>query len=111
MTGPFTEQALVLETPPGLVVITGCAHPGIVRMLEVVKAQYDRPIYMVLGGFHLVTAPADEIAAIVQRFRALGVRKVGATHCTGDTAIAAFRRVYGDDYVPMGVGRVITVNH
>jgi 7,8-dihydropterin-6-yl-methyl-4-(beta-D-ribofuranosyl)aminobenzene 5'-phosphate synthase len=38
----------------------------------------------------------------------MGVEKVGATHCTGDAAIDAFRDEYGEDFVPLGVGRVLT---
>lgn len=49
----FYEQALLLETHKGLVIITGCAHPGIVHLLEVAQQRLKKPIYLVLGGFHL----------------------------------------------------------
>jgi 7,8-dihydropterin-6-yl-methyl-4-(beta-D-ribofuranosyl)aminobenzene 5'-phosphate synthase len=101
------EQALLLDTPRGLVVITGCAHPGIVKILEKAQAVGKKNVWMVLGGFHLYeTAPAD-VEKIVARFKELGVQRVGATHCTGDPAIATFRRAYGANFVEMGVGRKI----
>ena len=101
------EQALILDAPRGLVVVTGCAHPGIIAILEKVKEIRKKDIWMVLGGFHLMqTAPA-EVGKIIARFKNLGVRRVGATHCTGDAAIEMFRKAYGPDFVELGVGRKI----
>lgn len=101
------EEALLLDTPRGLVVVTGCAHPGIVSILERAKTVGNKSIWMVLGGFHLYeTAPAD-VAKIIGRFKELGVQRVGATHCTGDAAIGMFRKAFGPNFVEMGVGRTI----
>ena len=47
------EQALILRSNRGLVVITGCAHPGIIPLLETTKNRLDEPIHLVIGGFHL----------------------------------------------------------
>jgi 7,8-dihydropterin-6-yl-methyl-4-(beta-D-ribofuranosyl)aminobenzene 5'-phosphate synthase len=101
------EQALAVPTANGLVVITGCAHPGVVAMLERVRELSDEPIHLVLGGFHLTGAGAERIAATVQGVRRLGVQKVGPSHCTGDEAIAAFAHEYGENFVRLGVGRVL----
>jgi 7,8-dihydropterin-6-yl-methyl-4-(beta-D-ribofuranosyl)aminobenzene 5'-phosphate synthase len=109
MEGPPAEQALVLQTPSGLAVVTGCAHPGVVQMVEKAGELLDGEIYLVLGGFHLGSKSEPEIAAIIADFRRLGVQKVAPCHCTGDRARAAFAQEYGDDYVAAGAGRVITV--
>jgi 7,8-dihydropterin-6-yl-methyl-4-(beta-D-ribofuranosyl)aminobenzene 5'-phosphate synthase len=109
MGGDIPEQAVAIEIDQGLVMLTGCAHPGIVAMIEHVKAASDQPIYLVLGGFHLKdTAPA-EVASIVQAFRRLGVQRVGPCHCTGEQAIAAFAEEYGDDFVQIGTGKIIEI--
>ena len=50
-----------------------------------------------------------EVDKIIASFKAAGVVKCGATHCTGDQQIEWFKKAYGDDYVPMGVGRVIEI--
>ncbi len=47
------EQSLIIETSKGLIVMTGCAHPGIVEIVEAAKQLLDRDIHLVLGGFHL----------------------------------------------------------
>ena len=101
------EQALVLNTADGLVVVTGCAHPGVVEMVAKVKEMLDKPIDLVCGGFHLMNKSDDEIKEIIAKFREMGVKRVGATHCTGEKQIALFREAYGADFVPLGVGRVL----
>jgi len=103
------EQALVLNTEKGLTVITGCAHPGIVSMLYRAKEILPKNIDLVLGGFHLGALPEDGVKKIIRDFRELGVSKVGATHCTGDRAIQLFKDAYRDNYVPLGVGKVVKI--
>jgi 7,8-dihydropterin-6-yl-methyl-4-(beta-D-ribofuranosyl)aminobenzene 5'-phosphate synthase len=103
------EQCLVIDTPPGLVVIVGCSHPGILAMLEEVKKESGRPIYLVIGGFHLLHTSLSEVRTIAASMKAMGVARVSATHCTGESAAAAFRDVFGDRYVDAGVGSVIEV--
>ena len=83
---PLAEQALVLDTKQGLVVMTGCSHPGIVEMLKEIKTSFNKNIYMVFGGFHLMEKSEEEMDTIISGMKALGVVKCGATHCTGDRA-------------------------
>lgn len=101
------EQALVLNTEDGLVVVTGCAHPGIVSMVERAKEMLDRPVDLVCGGFHLLNMSEEQVKGIIAQFKSLGVKRVGATHCTGEKPIALIREAYGADFVPLGVGRVL----
>jgi 7,8-dihydropterin-6-yl-methyl-4-(beta-D-ribofuranosyl)aminobenzene 5'-phosphate synthase len=108
MGDAIKEQSLILRTGDGLVVITGCSHPGIVEILERTRRILDENISMVFGGFHLLRHSDDQTTAIIEQFKKLGVEKCGATHCTGDRQIAMFQDAYGDDFVPMGTGRVLT---
>lgn len=101
------EQALVIPTDSGLVILTGCAHPGIVAIVRRAVESYHAPIHLVAGGFHLVDKTESQVDAVIAEFRQLGVRRVGATHCTGERAIARFAAAYGRDLVPMGAGRVL----
>jgi 7,8-dihydropterin-6-yl-methyl-4-(beta-D-ribofuranosyl)aminobenzene 5'-phosphate synthase len=110
VTGPVggttPEQALVLLRPHGLVVVTGCSHPGIVAIVEKVKRPGVR-ILAVVGGFHLRGHSDEAVAGIAARLQELGVERVGPTHCTGAQAIAAFRRAYGARFIEMGAGRIV----
>jgi 7,8-dihydropterin-6-yl-methyl-4-(beta-D-ribofuranosyl)aminobenzene 5'-phosphate synthase len=101
------EQSLILETDKGLVLITGCSHPGIVNIVKKAMEIRKKKLFMVFGGFHLMRKSEDELKAIITQFKELGVLKVGATHCTGDAAIKRFKDAYGDNYVDMGVGKVL----
>jgi 7,8-dihydropterin-6-yl-methyl-4-(beta-D-ribofuranosyl)aminobenzene 5'-phosphate synthase len=105
--GQVPEQALVVRRPGGLVVVTGCAHPGIVAMVERARQMAAGRVLAVIGGFHLLGQPPGTVAGIVARLQGLGVEKVGATHCTGEEAIQAFRKAYGTRFVEMGAGRVV----
>jgi metal-dependent hydrolase (beta-lactamase superfamily II) len=91
----------------GLVLIVGCSHPGILPMLEQIKRQTGRPIYLVLGGFHLLGRPEAEMRQLTTAMDAMGVRYVSAAHCSGEVAVHAFRNVFGQRYVSAGVGAVI----
>lgn len=103
----IVEQALPVETLEGLVVVTGCAHPGIVEMVRV--AAGDDHVAFVVGGFHLKDAVEREIDEAVSALQALGVRKVAPTHCTGDLAVARFADAFGDRFVRVGIGSVLQV--
>jgi len=99
------EQALVLDAGQDTVVITGCAHPGIVAMVRQAEQVTGKPAGLVLGGFHLKDASAPTIQTVVDEFVAMGVRRVAPSHCTGDQAIALLGKVYGTDYIASGCGQ------
>ena len=102
------EQSLVIPTANGLVVIMGCAHPGAVTITERVQELSDESIHLVMGGFHFFDVDRSQISATVDGMRNLGVEKIGVTHCSGMLALTAFSRAYESDFVPLGVGRVLT---
>ena len=106
-TGPMgtsiIEQGLVVDTPRGAVLITGCAHPGIVKMVEKARAMRGK-VHLVVGGFHLGGAGEARINRIVEDFRRLGVERVAPCHCSGERARRAFKREYGPDCILAGVG-------
>jgi 7,8-dihydropterin-6-yl-methyl-4-(beta-D-ribofuranosyl)aminobenzene 5'-phosphate synthase len=104
------EQALVLNTRNGLVVMTGCSHPGIVEMLKEIKSAFNKNIYMVFGGFHLLDKSEKEMDAIISEMKAIGVVKCGATHCTGDKQIQMIKDSFGEGYFELGVGNAIVIN-
>ena len=109
MGAAIREQSLVLDTPEGLVVITGCAHPGVADIAERAKTEFKKGLYLVMGGFHLGGWGEDEIQGVIQRLQDLGVRKVAPSHCTGDRAIRMFREAWGEDFVEGGLGARITL--
>jgi len=106
----IAEHALVLNTKKGLVVMTGCSHPGITEMLKKIRSDFRKDIYMVFGGFHLMQKSDSEMEALISEMKTLGVVKCGATHCTGDRQIEMFRNSFGENYFELGVGNIVRIN-
>jgi 7,8-dihydropterin-6-yl-methyl-4-(beta-D-ribofuranosyl)aminobenzene 5'-phosphate synthase len=102
------EQSLICLSPKGAVVMTGCAHPGIVKIIEVAK-NISPDIYLVMGGFHLGGAPLDELRATGEQFRRLNVRRVAPCHCSSHAARELFEEIYRFDAMLIGVGSKITI--
>jgi 7,8-dihydropterin-6-yl-methyl-4-(beta-D-ribofuranosyl)aminobenzene 5'-phosphate synthase len=100
----IVEQALVAETSQGLLVVTGCAHPGVERMVARAMKVGGGQVHLVVGGFHLGGAGRERVDEIVAELQRLGVQKVAPCHCTGDAARELFREAYGTGFYPCGVG-------
>ncbi len=98
------EQSLIIETENGLVVVTGCAHPGVVNIVNQAKALLKQNVYMVLGGFHLTGTGTESVRQMVARLQADGVKAVGPCHCSGNEVRRLFKEAYGNSYFPLGVG-------
>ena len=106
----ISEQAVVVDTDKGLTVMTGCAHPGIIKIVDLVRSQFpEKPFYAVFGGFHLMNKHPRNIHSIINKFRDFGVRKVGPTHCSGSEAENIFKEEYGDSFLSMKVGEIFCV--
>jgi len=102
------EQALVVQSEAGLVVITGCAHPGVVDIVRVARDLGSGEVALVMGGFHLGNKSSEEIDMVISEFKAMGVSHVGPCHCTGQRAMAAFLNAYGGAFFKTGVGKTIS---
>jgi len=109
LNGGIKEQSLVVKTTSGLVVITGCAHPGIDNILRKSKEIAKDKIHLVLGGFHLGGTSTSQIKTIIQNFEILGVEKVAPCHCTGDKARSLFKKYFGRYYIEAGVGKKVSL--
>jgi len=103
------EQGLILQTNMGLVIITGCAHPGIVEMVVRAKKLFDEPVLLIMGGFHLKTTDKEEIEKIIKTFEEMKVKYAGPCHCTGEEARRCFAEHFGDHYIKAGVGKVVNI--
>jgi len=105
----IVEQSLVLRTDKGLILITGCAHPGIVSVIEHTKEMYENDkVLLVMGGMHLRGGKESWIKSIIADFKRLGVVNVGICHCSGDHARTLFKEEYGKHYFEIGVGASIS---
>jgi 7,8-dihydropterin-6-yl-methyl-4-(beta-D-ribofuranosyl)aminobenzene 5'-phosphate synthase len=103
------ELSLAIQTPQGLILLVGCSHPGIERIVEASTRVADH-VHLIFGGLHLVTMQDAEIertaAALHDRWR---VDRIAPGHCTGEPAFAALQRAFGEQYVYAGLGSVVKV--
>ena len=103
------ELSLAINTPGGIVVIVGCSHPGIERIVEAASA-INPKIHYVLGGFHLVVAPDDVVAKVTTALKDhWRIENIAPGHCTGEPTFNALRKAFGEHYVYAGVGAVLQV--
>ena len=108
--GWIEEQAMVVRSDKGLVVITGCAHPGIYNILSYVKNWFPKePMYMVVGGFHMLSMDDTLVQDTVDRLHNLGVKHVVPCHCTGDHAVATFANTFGAGFTNCCAGMEIEI--
>jgi 7,8-dihydropterin-6-yl-methyl-4-(beta-D-ribofuranosyl)aminobenzene 5'-phosphate synthase len=101
------ELTLAIKRPDGLLLVDGCSHAGIETILEAAAA-VDPRTKVVFGGLHMVTAPADEIDAMVENLKTKWkVQKIAPGHCTGEPTFARLKKAYGDNYVYAGLGTIV----
>ncbi|MCE5296322.1 MAG: MBL fold metallo-hydrolase [Euryarchaeota archaeon] len=82
------EQSLYVTSKKGLVILTGCGHPGVCNMVHQAKKATGKPVYMVMGGFHMSATPAnnERILKTMENLRNMNVERIAPMHCVGFTA-------------------------
>ncbi len=103
------EQALIIESKQGLIIVDGCSHPGVVNIARSAKKFLNEDIYLITGGFHLGGSTKSEIDRIVGELSKMGVKKIGSSHCTGAPAMEAFKEAWGENFIDAGCGAVIDI--
>ena len=109
INGWIKEQSLVLETGTGLVLITGCAHPRIVHIVQTAKRMFKRDLHTIIGGFHLVGFEDDTIEEIIDTLQREGVIQAGPCHCSGEDARRLFAQAFVENFLDLGVGKKIVI--
>lgn len=90
------DQSLALNTPKGLVVVTGCGHAGIVNILTFAEREFPNvPVYAVLGGLHLFPASDQQLGWTGDKLKEFGVSYLVGAHCTGIESVYQLRQKLG----------------
>ncbi len=103
------EQALVVHVAgQGLVLVTGCGHPGVERWVERAEALYGFPVVGVVGGLHYGDAKAKDVAGPIAFLQSRGIRLVAMSpHDSGSGALAAFEAAFAGRYHTLRVGETV----
>jgi 7,8-dihydropterin-6-yl-methyl-4-(beta-D-ribofuranosyl)aminobenzene 5'-phosphate synthase len=90
------DQSLVINTPQGLVLISGCGHAGIINTLTFAQTEFPKaPVLAVLGGFHLFPASDTQIDWTADKLKGFGVSYLVGAHCTGIESVYRIRQRLG----------------
>jgi len=100
------EQAMVMNLKgKGLIVLSGCAHRGIVNAVkEAQKISGIEKVHAVIGGFHLTNTKPEIIQKTIADVKALSPEYIVPTHCTGFPAITAFSKEMPEQFILSTVG-------
>jgi 7,8-dihydropterin-6-yl-methyl-4-(beta-D-ribofuranosyl)aminobenzene 5'-phosphate synthase len=102
------DQALIIKTTAGLVIILGCAHRGMINTLKhATQLTGEEKIYAVMGGSHLIGASEDRLWQTIAALRELGIQKLGLCHCTDFPASSLLAQEFGEAFFFNKAGTVI----
>ena len=106
------DQSLFFDTENGIVLISGCGHAGLANTLDYIqKIIPGRPIYKIIGGFHLLKLNNDKLEWTAKKMREAGVNYFVGAHCTGLNSTYSIRNFLGltsESALVGSVGTVIT---
>ena len=101
------DSALVVKTDKGLVIVTGCAHRGIVNtILHARNVTGDDRVYGVVGGTHLFPKDNRTIDATIKDLLSMDIKRIGVSHCTGDCGAMKLAEAFGDRFFHNHAGMV-----
>ncbi len=90
------DQSLVVNTPQGLVLISGCGHAGIINTLTFAQSQFPKAfVHALLGGFHLFAASDAQVDWTADKLKGWGVSYLLGAHCTGIESVYRIRERLG----------------
>ena len=106
---PFPDdQSVIIQSVKGLVLLLGCAHSGMINIVEyaIEKTGVDR-IFAVLGGTHLDFAAPDQMEETIRTLKKYRIEKIGVSHCTGPRAASRLWTEFGDRFFFGQVGEFL----
>ncbi len=99
------DQSLYIHTDKGLVILLGCAHAGLLNIIDhAINITGEDKIHMILGGTHLKFCSHEQMEATLRRLTELDVDRIGASHCTGLRGATILAEHFGSRFFSASVG-------
>lgn len=99
------DMALIIDHPDGLIIISGCAHSGVINTIEhACKKTARSKIQAFIGGTHLINASESRMARTIAALRAMDIEKIAVGHCTGFYAAARLYNEFGSRLLKADTG-------
>jgi 7,8-dihydropterin-6-yl-methyl-4-(beta-D-ribofuranosyl)aminobenzene 5'-phosphate synthase len=104
------DQSLIIDTEKGLILILGCAHSGMVNIINhVIQKTNKDHFYAILGGTHLDFLTPEQLEESIKFVKEMKIEKIGVSHCTGMRAAFRLHQEFGDRFLYGCVGSVFEV--
>jgi 7,8-dihydropterin-6-yl-methyl-4-(beta-D-ribofuranosyl)aminobenzene 5'-phosphate synthase len=104
------DQSLILDTDKGIVLILGCAHSGMINIIEhVVNKMRKEKFHAILGGTHLDFLTPEQLEESIKSLKEMKIGNIGVSHCTGMRAAFRLQQEFGDRFFYGCVGSVLEV--
>jgi 7,8-dihydropterin-6-yl-methyl-4-(beta-D-ribofuranosyl)aminobenzene 5'-phosphate synthase len=104
------DQSLILDSKKGLILILGCAHSGMINIINhVINKTKEKKFYAILGGTHLDFLTPEQLEESIKSLKKIEVEKIGVSHCTGMKAAFRLHQEFGDRFFYGCVGSVLEV--
>lgn len=105
---PDDQALFVTIRGKGLVIITGCAHAGLINTVrQAQKMTGSSGVHAVIGGFHLASASVERVKATIDELRKTGIKFIMPCHCTGEAAITKFFEVFSSKCRQLKTGDIV----
>lgn len=106
---PIIEQTLIIKHYKGLIIVVGCAHVGIVKIISKVKSYFNEPIYLIIGGMHLHYKSQKQISSIIDQIKGYKIHAIAPCHCSGHVATQLFRSKFNGSCLETYTGALINL--
>jgi 7,8-dihydropterin-6-yl-methyl-4-(beta-D-ribofuranosyl)aminobenzene 5'-phosphate synthase len=104
------DQSLILDTEKGLIVLLGCAHSGMINILNyIINKTGKNNFYAILGGTHLDFSTSEQLEESIQALKNMEITRMGVSHCTGMKAAFKFHKEFGNRFFYGHVGSVLEI--
>lgn len=104
---PIIEQVLILQHHKGLIILTGCAHAGIMQIVNKIEQSFKDQIYLLIGGFHLSYHSKAKITTLINRLNSKEIAQVAPCHCTSIKGRQLFKSLFHHRVYDVGSGTEI----
>ena len=104
------DQSLILDTEKGLILLLGCAHSGMINIIDYVFDKTGKEnFYAILGGTHLDFLTQEQREESIKALKKIKLEKIGVCHCTGMRAAFRLQHEFGDRFFYGHVGSTLEV--
>ncbi len=109
--GVIPEQVLVFNKSFGLVVLVGCSHPGVFKIISTCVGLFKKDVHVLIGGLHLFRLNRRDLRLVVDRIcRSSTVRFVCPLHCSGEEIKHELERACPEKLIYGRVGSVVKID-